>query len=134
MPYSLLGKIPIRLNYAGLRRTMARFEKAFVPVSTKKRNVPAMEAAFVSVSDRALVPLTVTLTLPAILRPSAYNMNGADLPVAHGAPLRLHVEQQLGCKHVEYLVRIEVADSFASIGLGKGGFWEDPGYEWYAGI
>ena len=27
----------------------------------------------------------------------------------------------------------KVVDSFASIGLGKGGFWDDRGYEWYAG-
>jgi DMSO/TMAO reductase YedYZ molybdopterin-dependent catalytic subunit len=64
----------------------------------------------------------------------AYGMNGADLPVAHGAPLRLRVERQLGYKHAKYLMRIEVVDSFARIGLGNGGFWEDRGYEWYAGI
>jgi DMSO/TMAO reductase YedYZ molybdopterin-dependent catalytic subunit len=64
----------------------------------------------------------------------AYSMNGTDLPVAHGAPLRLRVERQLGYKHAKYLMRIEVVDSFASIGLGMGGFWEDRGYEWYAGI
>ena len=31
-------------------------------------------------------------------------------------------------------MRIEAVDSFAAIGRGKGGFWEDRGYEWYAGI
>ena len=30
--------------------------------------------------------------------------------------------------------RIEVVDSFAAIAGGKGGYWEDRGYEWYAGI
>jgi len=30
--------------------------------------------------------------------------------------------------------RIEVVDSFAQIARGKGGYWEDRGYEWYAGI
>jgi DMSO/TMAO reductase YedYZ molybdopterin-dependent catalytic subunit len=64
----------------------------------------------------------------------AYGMNGADLPVARGAPLRLRVERQLGYKHAKYLMRIEVVGSFARIGLGNGGFWEDRGYEWYAGI
>jgi len=64
----------------------------------------------------------------------AYGMNGTDLPVAHGAPLRLRVERQLGYKHAKYLMRIEVVDSLAHIGLGNGGFWEDRGYEWYAGI
>jgi DMSO/TMAO reductase YedYZ molybdopterin-dependent catalytic subunit len=64
----------------------------------------------------------------------AYGMNGQDLPVAHGAPLRLRVERQLGYKHAKYVMRIEVVDSFLSLGRGKGGFWEDRGYEWYAGI
>ena len=31
-------------------------------------------------------------------------------------------------------MRIELVDSFAHIGGGKGGYWEDGGYEWYAGI
>jgi DMSO/TMAO reductase YedYZ molybdopterin-dependent catalytic subunit len=64
----------------------------------------------------------------------AYGMNGQDLPVAHGAPLRLRVERQLGYKHAKYLMRIEVVDSFASLFGGKGGYWEDRGYEWYGGI
>ena len=64
----------------------------------------------------------------------AYEMNGATLPLAHGAPLRLRVERQLGYKMAKYIRRIEVVDSFADLGLGKGGFWEDRGYEWYAGI
>ncbi|MDR6935308.1 molybdopterin-binding protein [Luteibacter sp. 3190] len=64
----------------------------------------------------------------------AYGMNGNDLPVAHGAPLRLRVERQLGYKQAKYLMRIEVVDSFAAFFGGKGGYWEDRGYEWYGGI
>lgn len=64
----------------------------------------------------------------------AYAMNGEDLPVAHGAPLRLRVERQLGYKHAKYVMRIEVVESLKPIGFGRGGFWEDRGYEWYAGI
>jgi DMSO/TMAO reductase YedYZ molybdopterin-dependent catalytic subunit len=64
----------------------------------------------------------------------AYGMNGQPLPVGHGAPLRLRVERQLGYKQAKYLMRIEVVDSFARLGGGKGGYWEDRGYEWYAGI
>ncbi len=64
----------------------------------------------------------------------AYEMNGKALPTKHGAPLRLRVERQLGYKHAKYLMRIEAVESFAHIGRGKGGFWEDRGYEWYAGI
>ncbi len=64
----------------------------------------------------------------------AYDMNGKPLPISHGAPLRVRVERQLGYKMAKYIMRIEVVDSFARIGQGKGGFWEDRGYAWYAGI
>lgn len=65
----------------------------------------------------------------------AWGMNGQILPEAHGAPLRLRVERQLGYKHAKYVMRIEAVASLAHIGKGKGGFWEDSGgYEWYAGI
>jgi DMSO/TMAO reductase YedYZ molybdopterin-dependent catalytic subunit len=64
----------------------------------------------------------------------SYSMNGKDLEVAHGAPLRLRVERQLGYKHAKYVMGIELVDSFKNLAGGKGGFWEDRGYEWYAGI
>ncbi len=64
----------------------------------------------------------------------AYAMNGQPLPVPHGAPLRLRVERQLGYKMAKYVMRIQAVDDFSKIGFGKGGFWEDRGYEWYAGI
>ena len=64
----------------------------------------------------------------------AYEMNDATLKVAHGAPLRLRIERQLGYKQAKYIMRIEAVDSLANLGRGKGGFWEDRGYEWYAGI
>jgi DMSO/TMAO reductase YedYZ molybdopterin-dependent catalytic subunit len=64
----------------------------------------------------------------------AHALNDAPLPVANGAPLRLRVERQLGYKHAKYLRRIELVASFADIGEGNGGYWEDNGYEWYAGI
>ena len=64
----------------------------------------------------------------------AYGMNAHPLPVKYGAPLRLRVEGQLGCKMTKYIKRIEVVSDFAQIGEGKGGYWEDNGYPWYAGI
>jgi len=64
----------------------------------------------------------------------AYEMNGQTLPVAHGAPIRLRVERQLGYKMAKYVMRIEAVESYARIGGGKGGYWEDRGYAWYAGI
>jgi len=64
----------------------------------------------------------------------AYELNDKTLPVPNGAPLRLRVERQLGYKHAKYLMRIELVESFTGIAGGKGGYWEDQGYQWYAGI
>ena len=64
----------------------------------------------------------------------AYEINGRTLPVEYGAPLRLRVERQLGYKMAKYVMRIELVSSFGDIGQGGGGYWEDRGYEWYAGI
>ena len=64
----------------------------------------------------------------------AYGLNDQALPVINGAPLRLRVERQLGYKHAKYLMRLELVEDFAGIGGGRGGYWEDRGYQWYAGI
>lgn len=65
----------------------------------------------------------------------AWQMNGDMLPEAHGAPLRLRVERQLGYKHAKFLVGIDAVDRLDDIGGGRGGYWEDRGdYNWYAGI
>jgi len=64
----------------------------------------------------------------------AYEMNGSALPVRHGAPLRLRVERHVGYKHAKFITRIEAVERLDRIGRGKGGFWEDRGYQWYGGI
>jgi DMSO/TMAO reductase YedYZ molybdopterin-dependent catalytic subunit len=64
----------------------------------------------------------------------AYEMNDRPLPIEHGAPVRLRVETQLGYKMAKYVQRIEFVADYKRIGRGKGGYWEDRGYEWYAGI
>ena len=65
----------------------------------------------------------------------AWGMNDALLSVGHGAPLRLRVERQLGYKQAKYVMRVELVDSLARVGAGKGGYWEDVAdYQWYAGI
>jgi DMSO/TMAO reductase YedYZ molybdopterin-dependent catalytic subunit len=64
----------------------------------------------------------------------AYELNGAALPIKNGAPLRLRVERQLGYKQAKYVMRLEIVESFANIAGGNGGYWEDQGYQWYAGI
>lgn len=65
----------------------------------------------------------------------AWGMNDGDLPMGHGAPLRLRVERQLGYKHAKFVMAVEAVASLRDIGEGKGGFWEDTvDYDWYAGI
>jgi DMSO/TMAO reductase YedYZ molybdopterin-dependent catalytic subunit/thiosulfate reductase cytochrome b subunit len=60
----------------------------------------------------------------------AYDMNGAALPVEHGAPLRLRVEHQLGYKMAKWVNRIELVDDFRQIGKGQGG-WRDDVLDYY---
>ena len=64
----------------------------------------------------------------------AYELNDRPLPIDNGAPLRLRVENQLGYKHAKYIRALEFVSSLDKVGQGKGGYWEDQGYEWYAGI
>lgn len=64
----------------------------------------------------------------------AYALNGQPLPTTNGAPLRLRVKRQLGYKHAKFLMRPQLVESIAEIGDGNGGYWEDQGYQWYAGI
>lgn len=58
----------------------------------------------------------------------AYGMDGAPLPVEHGAPLRLYSAVKLGYKMVKYLTEV----SFLPVRTG--GYWEDQGYEWFGGL
>lgn len=64
----------------------------------------------------------------------AYEMNGAPLPLDHGAPLRLKVPTQLGYKSTKFIHRISFVDTLEGVGGGRGGYWEDLGYEHWAGI
>jgi DMSO/TMAO reductase YedYZ molybdopterin-dependent catalytic subunit len=62
-------------------------------------------------------------------------MNGKALPVENGAPLRVRVERQLGYKQPKYVNKIELIERLlGQNGWGKGGYWEDRGYDWYGGI
>jgi len=64
----------------------------------------------------------------------AYEMNDQTLPIANGAPLRVRVERQLGYKMAKFIRRIELVEDFGTIEGGKGGYWPDRGYDWFAGI
>ena len=64
----------------------------------------------------------------------AYAMNGPEMPIDHGAPLRLKVARQLGYKSLKYLSKITVTDTARGIGDGLGSGSPADGYSWYAGI
>jgi len=64
----------------------------------------------------------------------AHSMNGGELPVAFGGPLRLRVPRQLGYKSVKYITRLTVTDSLKPFGKGLGSSSPEAGYAWYAGI
>jgi DMSO/TMAO reductase YedYZ molybdopterin-dependent catalytic subunit len=64
----------------------------------------------------------------------AMRLNDAPLQPDHGAPMRLRVPTQLGYKSAKWIAHIEVVGTFKNIYGGHGGYWEDQGYEWYAGI
>jgi DMSO/TMAO reductase YedYZ molybdopterin-dependent catalytic subunit len=63
-----------------------------------------------------------------------YGMNGGELPVGHGGPIRLRVPRQLGYKSVKYITRMTVTDSLKGFGKGLGSGAPEAGYAWYAGI
>jgi len=64
----------------------------------------------------------------------AHGMNGNELPVPFGGPLRLRVPRQLGYKNVKYINRLTLTDNLKPFGRGLGGANPDGGYAWYAGI
>ena len=64
----------------------------------------------------------------------AHGMNGAELPVPFGGPLRLRVPRQLGYKNVKYITHLTLTDNLKPFGKGSGGSASDAGYAWYAGL
>ncbi len=72
--------------------------------------------------------------LPSRTQIIAYGLNGADLPVGNGAPLRLRVERQCGYKNVKFLTSVQVVASLAGFGRGTGGLSSDYGFHWFAGV
>ena len=64
----------------------------------------------------------------------AHGMNGGELPVGFGGPLRLRVPRQLGYKNVKYITRLTVTDNLKPFGKGMGSASPEAGYAWYAGI
>ena len=63
-----------------------------------------------------------------------YGMNGDELPVGNGGPLRLRVPRQLGYKSVKFITHLTVTDDLKKFGKGLGSASPEGGYAWYAGI
>jgi len=64
----------------------------------------------------------------------AYGMNGGDLPVGNGGPLRMRVPRQLGYKNVKFITRLSVTDDLKTFGKGLGSASPEGGYSWFAGV
>lgn len=60
----------------------------------------------------------------------AYQKNGEALSVDNGAPLRLASPIKLGYKQSKWVTRITLVSNL----LHTKGYWEDQGYEWFAGL
>jgi DMSO/TMAO reductase YedYZ molybdopterin-dependent catalytic subunit len=64
----------------------------------------------------------------------AYGMNGKELPVGNGGPLRMRVPRQLGYKSVKFITHLTVTDTMKGFGKGLGSASPEGGYAWYAGV
>ncbi len=60
----------------------------------------------------------------------AYQKNGEALSVDNGAPIRLASPIKLGYKQSKWVTRITLVSNL----LHAKGYWEDQGYEWFAGL
>ena len=113
-----------------------------VPLATLLRMVqPKALARFVVFRcfdrDTSGTPYYESLSLEQAAHPQtllALRQNGAPIVPDRGAPVRLTIPTQLGYKSAKWIRQIEVVSSLAPLYGGKGGYWEDQGYEWYAGI
>ena len=72
-----------------------------------------------------------TQSLENVLKPEclrASEMDGQPLTEVYGAPLRLRVENQLGCKVIKWIEQLEFIESEKTIGRGEAGSNEDDEY------
>ena len=74
----------------------------------------------------------IDLLFSDVVMPSG--MNGVELPVGNGGPLRIRLPRQLGYKSVKFVNRLIVTDDVKKFGKGLGSVSPEGGYAWYAGI
>lgn len=58
----------------------------------------------------------------------AWEFNDEEIGPDHGAPLRLYAPHKLGYKLTKYLTKVTFTAE------RPGGYWEDRGYPWFAGV
>lgn len=88
-------------------------------------------------SDANGTPYYESLSLEQAAHPQtllALVQNGKPITPERGAPVRLRIPTQLGYKSAKWVARVELVAQLRTHYGGKGGYWEDQGYEWYAGI
>ena len=74
---------------------------------------------------------TNTIDMPTALHPQTqmtFKYDHKLLPLAYGFPMKIRIPTKLGYKNPKYVVAMEVTNT------DKGGYWEDRGYEWFAGL
>jgi DMSO/TMAO reductase YedYZ molybdopterin-dependent catalytic subunit len=74
---------------------------------------------------------TTTLDMPSALHPQTllcYEAYDKPLTLSHGAPVRIVIPTKLGYKNAKWVTKLAVTNE------KTGGYWEDQGYDWFAGI
>lgn len=69
--------------------------------------------------------------IPSVMHPQTllcYEAYGKPLTVPHGAPMRIVMPTKLGYKSAKWVNKIVVTND------KPGGYWEDQGYDWFAGL
>ncbi len=69
--------------------------------------------------------------MPSALHPQTllcYEAYGKPLSLEHGAPVRIVMPTKLGYKSAKWINKLIVTNE------KPGGYWEDQGYDWFAGI
>jgi DMSO/TMAO reductase YedYZ molybdopterin-dependent catalytic subunit len=69
--------------------------------------------------------------MPSALHPQTilcYEAYGKPLTLDHGAPVRIVMPTKLGYKSAKWINKLVVTNT------KTGGYWEDQGYDWFAGI
>lgn len=115
------GGVPLRAVMEHVRPTSAARHVVFYAMDDKGLTEGEGRYGFFY----GTIPLYLAANPQTIL---ALEMNGAPLPVQHGAPVRLRIETQLGFKMVKWIMAIEFVADTGDIGMGMGGWREDQQY------